>query len=57
MRPHIAESPPRKIRSSSTFLAVDVSGRWPAGAHIHRIARVVEDETKVPLDQTDVYDY
>jgi hypothetical protein len=37
---------------------VDVNGRWPTDAEMHEIARVlVEHETKLPLDQADVYDY
>ena len=42
----------------AAYVAVDVTGRWPADADVREIARLVsERETEIPLDQQDVYDY
>jgi hypothetical protein len=44
--------------TAAAYVAVDVSGRWPSEADVHEIARVVvEHESEVQLDQTDVYNY
>jgi hypothetical protein len=37
---------------------VDVSGRWPTDDDVREIARLVEEqETELPLDRADVYEY
>lgn len=43
---------------AAAYVAVDVSGRWPTGADVREIARVLTaEETTYPLDQGEVRDY
>jgi hypothetical protein len=43
---------------AAAYVAIDVSGRWPADADVREIARVVAtDETTYRLDQGEVRDY
>ena len=43
---------------AAAYIAVDVSGRWPADADVREIARQVSERgTEIKLDEADVYDY
>ena len=42
----------------AAYVAVDVTGRWPADADVREIARLVSARgTEIPLEQEDVFDY
>lgn len=43
---------------ASAYIAADASGRWPTGADVREIARLVHERgIAIKLDQDDVYDY
>lgn len=43
---------------ATTYVAVDVSGRWPTEADVRKIARIIVGrEQAIELNEADVYDY